>query len=177
MLGEHANRVNEVELALAELVDEKISFDERHQVRRQRDAANRTPRALEHRMRDVDADEAPHVRERVKITAGAAAEIEDVNRSAEAIAHAAEPRVEPRRRRSSVERIVVLTVLLGVRIVVERHSPCSPPCERLAIHADLRATNPLTPATRKRRRVRLGKNRRSTWSLTARFHALRGIPR
>src|SRR5439155_13693691 len=159
---------------------QEIVLDERDAIGGNGDVADRMPGALEHRPRDVDADEPPHVRKRVKIAARPASEVQDVDRPGEALANRAEPAAETRHRLPLARRSVVRTIARGVRLGIEAGRARAPAC-RLRVrlldrHACFRATNPLTPATRNKRRANPGKNGHSTRSVSTRFHGRRGTP-
>ena len=95
MLGQHTNRVHEIEFIGLEFMCQEIAFDERQPLWDQRDSAGRAAGSIEHGRGDVDPDEAPHVTEGMEISARAASEIERVDRSFETVAHRLKPVAQP----------------------------------------------------------------------------------
>ena len=87
--------------------------------------ADRLPRRVEHRLRDVDADEPARMTDEAEVPSGAASEVERVDGRIEAIANGAEPSAQPRDR-VVVRRLVARAIPRGVFAVIHFRGPRAP---------------------------------------------------
>src|ERR1700745_3693676 len=94
VFGQDPDGVDEVEAFVRKLERQRIAFDELDAACADAIGADRTRSFREHGRGRIETDEAVDVRQRRKIAAGAATEIEDVNRRIEPPANVLQPGTE-----------------------------------------------------------------------------------
>ena len=120
MLGQYADRVDEIERLIRKAVRGNIALDQRDVAHADPVRANRVARLNQHCGRCVETHQRARLAHAPEITAGAAPEVEHVDRIREAAAHLLQPGNEVLVGRFLLERLVAIAILARVGIVVER---------------------------------------------------------